>query len=73
MPFKKNLGSLDRILRFGIGSMFVYFGFFNHTLIQDQLASTLLGVFGVAFIVMAIIAYCPFYALIDFSTVREDA
>jgi hypothetical protein len=71
MSFKRNVGALDRILRFGIGSMFVYLGFFNQALINDQLAGTLLGVFGLMFIGIAAIAFCPFYAMIDFSTVRE--
>jgi hypothetical protein len=66
-----NVGTLDRILRFGIGAVFVYLGFFDRTFINDQLASILLGVFGVVFIVVASFAYCPFYSLIDFSTVRE--
>ena len=71
MTFRKNVGLLDRILRLGIGSLFVYFGLIDHSLIKDPLAGVLLGAMGGMFILIALIAYCPLYGLIEFSTVRE--
>jgi len=72
MALKKNLGMPDRLLRFGIGALFAYFGFFNHGLISDALASTVLGLFGVVLFAFAVFSHCPIYALIDFSTAREE-
>jgi len=71
MTIRKNVGLLDRILRIGIGSLFIYFGLVDHTLIKDSLAGVLLGGMGGMFILIALIAYCPLYSLIDFTTVRE--
>lgn len=71
MQYRKNLGILDRGLRFMIGSLFAYFGFIDHSIIKDVLAGALLGGMGVIFMATATLAYCPMYVLIDFSTVRD--
>jgi len=71
IKFKRNVNSLDRALRVGIGVPFMYFGFFNKSLIHDQLAGALLGGMGIMLVAIAIIAWCPMYYLIDFSTISE--
>ncbi len=71
MKIKKNLGVLDRILRTGISSIFIYLGFFDNTLVTDPTASTILGLFGVANLIVALVGNCPMYSLINFSSCHE--
>jgi len=74
MNSKRNVGGLDRVLRTGISFIMIYFGFFNHSVVSDPIAGTILGVFGVGSLVVATIGYCPFYSLIGFCTYppRQD-
>jgi Na+/pantothenate symporter len=71
MRIQRNLGPLDRTLRFGLSAIFVYFGYFNHSVITDLVAGALLGTAGVILFVVAAVAWCPFYQLIDFNTLQE--
>ncbi len=71
MRICRNLGPLDRTLRFGLGIIFIYFGFFNRWLISDHLAGLALGFMGTLLTLVAVIAWCPFYQLIDFNTLSE--
>lgn len=73
MKLRRNVGRIDRALRFGLGSLFLYLGFIESTMIADQLARALLGGMGIMLIVIAIIAWCPFYFLIDYSSISEKA
>lgn len=73
MKFRRNVGLIDRALRFGLGSLFVYLGFAEGTLITDSLAGALLGGMGVLLVAIAIVAWCPLYFLIDFSTLNDKA
>ena len=68
MAIKKNVGLVDRILRFGAGLMMIYFGFIDTTVIPDQIAAVLLGVLGIIFLLTAIFSVCPFYNLIGLNT-----
>jgi len=73
IQFKRNVNPLDRALRVGIGAPFIYLGFYDKSVIHDQLASALLGGMGVMLVAIAVIAWCPMYYLIDFSTISEKA
>lgn len=73
MRICRNLGPLDRTLRFGLGVAFVYFGFFNRWLVDDHFAGVLLGCMGTIMIVVAAVGWCPFYQLIDFNTLNEKS
>lgn len=68
MKIKKNVGNADRILRFGASLMMIYFGFFDSSVIADEIAAILLGIFGIIIFVTALISMCPLYNLIGFST-----
>jgi len=65
------MGLVDRGIRFVIGSLFVYFGFFDHSLIKDTFAGALIGIMGAIFIAVSLAAYCPAYVLIGLSTIRR--
>jgi hypothetical protein len=73
IKFRRNVNALDRTLRVGIGVPFMYYGFYDTTLIQDQLARALLGGMGFMLVLIAIIAWCPMYYLIGFSTISDKA
>lgn len=74
MQFRRNVGTLDRTLRLGLGVTFLYLGFFdNSSFIRDALAATLLGSMGIMLVVIAAIAWCPFYHLIGFNSIGEKA
>ena len=68
MAIKRNVGLADRILRLGAGLTMVYFGFIDNSVIPDQIAAILLGVFGSIFLLTAIFSTCPFYNLIGINT-----
>lgn len=73
MKIAKNLGMLDRVLRLGASSGFVYIGFFDNPLVEDPIIATALGLFGVANVVVALVGNCPLYTLINFSTYKHQA
>lgn len=73
MQFKRNIGTIDRVLRSGIGAVMMYFGFVSQTLISDVVAGIVLGTMGVFMLLIAIIGICPMYAMIGFSTVSRQA
>ncbi|KPL27415.1 MAG: hypothetical protein AMJ72_09060 [Acidithiobacillales bacterium SM1_46] len=71
MRIRRNVGPLDRALRFGLGVVFIYLGFYDASLIRDPLSGALLGAMGVMLVFIAIIAWCPFYHLIGFNSLSE--
>jgi hypothetical protein len=71
LKFKCNLGRVDRILRGGIGLAAVYFGFYSNYLITDRIAALVFGCMGIMSLGVAILGYCPGYALIGFSTDKQ--
>jgi len=73
MQIRRNVGTLDRALRFGLGVVFMYLGFYGSSLIRDPLSGALLGGMGVMLVLIAIVAWCPFYYLIGFNSLSEKA
>lgn len=68
MASTRNLHTIDRILRIVIGSVLVYIGFIDGTIITNELLSILLGLFGGVNIVAGIVATCPVYKIAGIST-----
>ena len=68
MKFKLNVGGLDSWIRIAVGVVLVYVGFINPELINDKIASMLLGIVGVVALVTGTVRFCPLYTTIDFST-----
>jgi hypothetical protein len=71
MKFQRNIGGIDRFLRYGISVVMIYFGFFSRYLISDPAAGIVLGVFGILGLVIATIGVCPLYSFIGFSTAHR--
>lgn len=68
MSFKRNLHSLDRVIRAIIGIVCLYLGFIDTSIIGNFLASILVGIFGLINIFAAVMAYCPVYGVTGIST-----
>jgi len=64
----RNAGKLDRSLRVIMGIVLIYFGFINTGFISQVLLATLIGIFGIINILVAVIGVCPVYALAGIST-----
>lgn len=72
MAIKKNVGLADRIFRLGASLTMIYFGFINNTVITDQIAPILLGIFGVLIFLTALFSVCPLYNLIGINTCDKN-
>lgn len=72
MKLKRNVGKLDAILRVGVGAGLIYLGFLKPDIINDQVASYLLGIFGSILFLSGVFRFCPFYNLIGFSSCSTD-
>jgi len=68
MAIKRNIGRRDLGIRLCISLILIYFGFINETLIDDQIARLMLGIFGSISLLIAIIGFCPFYPLIGYNS-----
>ena len=72
MIFKRNVGTLDAVLRIGIGAVLIYVGFVSDDMIGDNVAATLLGIFGLIVFTSGVARRCPLYNLIGFSSCNID-
>ena len=72
MAIKRNVGGIDRFLRIGISLLMVFLGFFNSSIISDELAGNILGIFGLAILLVAVVGFSPLYAAIGFDTCNKQ-
>ena len=63
-----NVGGFDRLLRFLIGSLLLYIGFFSDYDLQDAFSARILGVMGGILFLTALFRYCPAYTLAHINT-----
>lgn len=68
MRFKRNLHTLDRVVRLLLGVTCVYIGFIDNSIIGNLLASIIVGVFGIINLFAAFFSYCPIYGMTGIST-----
>jgi len=64
----KNIGRLDQIIRLCISISMIYFGFFDLSLIQDEFSATIVGIFGSMNLIVALVQFCPLYAVAGINT-----
>jgi len=69
--FSRNVGYLDRLLRFVAGLVLIYIGFVAPQLVGNIVINLFLGLFGALNIVSALTGICLFYTLASIST-RKD-
>ncbi|MBT0664234.1 DUF2892 domain-containing protein [Geobacter pelophilus] len=65
---KKNVGTLDRIIRFTLGLLFMYVGFFDNPIVTGGTFKFLIGVFGTIVFLSALFRVCPMYWIVDLDT-----
>lgn len=73
MKLNKNLCLTDRIVRLTLGIVCVYVGFIDTSLISNQIASVLIGLFGAINLYAFTVSSCPVYALAGLSTIKSEA
>ena len=69
---KKNVGTVDRSIRFIVGAILVYIGFFSNPIISGGNFRSLIGIFGVIIFLSATASICPMYWLVDINTTKHD-
>ena len=62
---KKNMGSVDRIIRTALAIIVAVLYFTN--IISGTLA-LVLGAFAIIFLITSFVSFCPLYSLFNFST-----
>lgn len=65
---KANVGRLDQVIRIAISLVFIYIGFIDKNLIYDPLSSNIIGGFGVVFLMVGAIKFCPLYVITNINT-----
>jgi len=70
MALERNMHTIDRAARIIVGLACVYIGFFDKSMIGNDLISALVGVFGVVNVGAAILLHCPVYRLAGISSYR---
>jgi len=68
---RRNMGTIDRIIRVLTGLAMIYFGFIDTSLIDNTMIATIVGIFGIISIAFAYISFCPIYTLGNISTNSE--
>lgn len=71
MAIKRNLHTIDMIIRLIIGVALVYVGFIDTSYIANGTVRILLGIFGAVNIIAGLVRSCPVYALAGISTYRK--
>lgn len=69
IPFKQNMGVVDRVVRIWLGICFVFLGLF----FELGPAGTVLLIFSILLLVTGTIGYCPLYVPFGFSSRRSKA
>ncbi|MGY8871913.1 MAG: YgaP family membrane protein [Pseudomonadales bacterium] len=68
---KKNLSTIDRIIRGFVGVISCYFGFFGGDLIGEPIVQGILVVFGLLNIISLLTGWCMVYQVADIDTSRQ--
>lgn len=68
LRFRKNIGFLDQVLRLGISGLMVYFGLVDTSIIADPFSARVVGVLGALNILVALVRFCPLYAVVGINT-----
>lgn len=72
MRMKKNIGTLDSLLRIGISLLLLYAALGPGRLIRDSFAAEVVTVFAVLNLIAALLRFCPLYVVTGINTCRSD-
>lgn len=70
---KRNMGTIDRMIRTVTGLALMYLGFFEQEIIGNLTINIIVGAFGIISILFAYIAFCPIYTFEDVSTIKNSS
>ncbi len=70
IAIQPNIGRMDQIIRLVISLAMIYIGFIDKTILPDPVSSLVLGIFGVINLVVALVRYCPLYAVTGINTYK---
>jgi hypothetical protein len=74
MRFKKNVGTLDMIIRLLMAAGLFYIGFFMNPIISEEDTSKLIvGLAGLLPLTTGLLRYCPLYSVINVSTCSRSS
>ncbi len=65
---KKNIGRIDQILRTGISLGLIYISLIDKAFIRDDFSSYIIAALGIISLIVALVQYCPLYALANINT-----
>ena len=69
---KKNIGIIDRSLRYGLGVFLIWFGLFSGLdVFQAPAMGYAVAAIGLISILVATVRFCPLYAMLGVKTCRE--
>ncbi len=68
IAIQPNIGRMDQIIRLVISLAMIYIGFIDKAILPDPVSSLVLGIFGVINLVVALVRYCPLYAVTGINT-----
>ena len=71
MNFKRNLHTIDRMIRVIFSMVFIYFGFVDSSYISHNVLAMLVGGFGVFNLIVVAVGHCPLYGLVGLSTYKD--
>lgn len=71
MKLKRNMNSIDQILRSCMGLGLIYLGLGTDVLTDDFLSNALLAVVGLFTLISGITGYCSIYHIAGFNTYKE--
>lgn len=66
---KKNMGSIDKIIRIIVAALFGYLYFTNK--VEGTLGIVLL-IFGAVFLLTSLVSFCPLYTLFGINTCKKE-
>ena len=72
MRLEKNIGLVDQVLRIGISSFLIYISLIDTEFISDPVASGIFAFLGIGNLIVALVRYCPLYAVIGVNTARSE-
>ena len=64
--FKQNLGTVDRVIRIGLGIVLAAIGM----LVLKGTASTVVSIVALIPLITGIVGFCPLYVPLKFSTIK---
>lgn len=70
--FKRNEGTIDRLVRLAVGIVLLPAGLFLLGALQGNVPGLIAAAFGVIGLVTALTGFCPTYVLFGFSTVEPE-